>query len=161
MDAWTAKQPETRLVEWPWAGCRELVTMSRWHWRYLDHLRRVNQWSDEEIMRDISSWFPYERTDSIVWSMRSYLDTCWDHYRRQRDHLVNDNYGHRALKRKLSEGRLPELLAAASPKAQEARRRAAPVRHQFPAIRFSPFKPIARVRAFRPEPSLRDPFRNT
>jgi hypothetical protein len=160
MDAWTAKQPETRLVEWPWAGQRELVTMSSWHWSYFDRLCRTRRCSAEDLYREISAKYPVEVTESLTWSIGHYLDVRWDHFRMERDRLANDDYAFQALRRKLREGRLPDLLQAASPGARETVRRTAPVRHRFPSIRCSPFKPIARVRAFRSEPTLRDPFRN-
>jgi hypothetical protein len=78
----------------------------------------------------------------------------------RRDRLANDNYGYQATRHKLRQGRIAELLAEATPAARDAKRRAAPMRHRVPTIRYSPFKPIARARSFKPEPSLRDPFRN-
>lgn len=160
MDAWTAKQPETRLVEWPWVGHRELVTLSAWHWAYFDGMCRARKCSADDLYREISAKYPVEITESLAWSIGHYLDLRWDNHRMERDRLANDNFAFEAMRRKLRQGRIVELLATASPEAQEARRRAAPVRHRFPTIRYSPFKPIARVRALRPEPTLRDPFRN-
>lgn len=160
MDAWTAKQPETRLVEWPWVGHRELVTLSAWHWAYFDWMCRARACSAETLYREISEKYPVEFTETLTWSIAHYLDLRWDHYRMERDRLANDNYGYQAMRRKLRQGRIAELLAEATPSARDAKRRAAPVRHHVPTIRYSPFKAIARARSFKSEPSLRDPFRN-
>ncbi len=160
MDAWTAKQPETRLVDWPWVGHRELVTMSAWHWAYFDGMCRARKCTAEALYREISDKYPVAVTETLTWSISHYLDLRWDHHRIDRDRLANDNFAFEAMRRKLREGRIVELLAVASPEDQDTRRRTAPVRHRLPTIRYSPFKPIARPRQFKPEPSLREPFRN-
>jgi hypothetical protein len=150
MDRWQGKQLETRPVEWPWAGKRELVTISRWHWWYFDLLCRINELTSEELHRDISARYPLAITESMHWSITHYLDLRWDCYRIDRDKLANDNFAWRALRDKLRQGRIREVLTSWSPSAQEAYRRTRPRPLRFPTVRTSPFKFIARPKEWRP-----------
>lgn len=158
MDAWEAKQPLTKQVSWPWVEQVELVTMTRWHWWYFDRLRRLNAWTEDAAHRYISEHYPFAITESIAYSLIHFLEICWDHYRIKRDKLANDNYGWQAKAQRLAQGRPENPPFLLTPQARQTYRQARPVRHRLPTVRYSPFKPIARARQFRPEPEIRSTF---
>lgn len=138
MDAWQAKQPETRLVCWPWVGKQQLVTMSAWHWQFFDWICRHDRVSAEQLHRRISQSYPVEIIPEIGRSIGAYVTLRADREAQKRAGFINDNYWHRSVHAR--DRCLP------TPEARASRRHTRPVRHWFPEVRTSPFLPFARVK---------------
>lgn len=147
MDAWTAKQPETRPVSWPWADKSQLVTMPLWYWRYFDHLCRRHRLTAEQLHRRISVQFPVERVPDISRSIFAFLVAQAERDDRRREGLANDNHWHASGRHDRPQPTAEEIARG---------RQARPVRYRLPTIKSSPFRPIARPRRLFAEAELRE-----
>lgn len=147
MDAWQARQPETRLVRWPWVGKEQLVTLPHWHWWYFDQLCARYAMRAEDLHRRISERYPIERAPNISSSIFSFLTVRSAEDKQRRDRLANDNHWHNSPRI----GR-PSL----SVEEVASNRSGRPVRYTFPVIQSSPFQPMARPKRLFAEAEIRD-----
>jgi hypothetical protein len=141
MDRKKARELETRFVRWPWCDRAEMATLSHWHWAFFDYLIAVRKTTPEALYKEIS-----DRPDSHTWAidgaMMIYIDQEAAKVRAKEHNLANDNDRWHPLAIEKTPP-CPEMLA---------RLRENPLRPRpMPVIKWSPFKPIARVKLWRPE----------
>lgn len=146
MNAWEAKQLETRFVSWPWVGKDQLVTMQHWYWNFFDWLCAQRGLTADQLHLEISEKFPVEKVPDISKSIFVYLELRAERRTAKLKGLVNDN----------SFIRSAHVNRPIAPAELAARRCRCPIRHAFPVIKASPFQPIARPRQLFAEPEIRD-----